>query len=335
MNKYILFNPGPVNLHPLVRKAAISNDLCHRQEEFTNILIRVKKKILKIAKKTIDYVSILHGSGTLAVESGIQNFIKGRVLVIVNGDYGNRIVKSLSNRDNFNLKILSYNFLEIPDVEEIGKELNAYQYNWVCLVHHETTTGILNPINRICDVAQKTGTRVFVDAVSSFPVHNINNNVDVICTNSNKCLESVPGAAIVIWKKNITVRDDVCDYMKLNMYIDKKIPYTPNTNAIMALDQALDLYLNENRPLRYCNLSKHIREIGSKYFPLLLDNNYSSVLTSFKIKEDKYDIIYKLAKSNGFIIYKGKYPGQFRVANMGYNINKKNIEDLFDCIRHA
>ena len=92
---YILFTPGPVNLDNRVRAAGFSKDLCHRQKEFISLLIRVKQNLLDISKKKNSHVSILHGSGSLAVESALQTLIQGNVLVINNGPYCIRIKESL------------------------------------------------------------------------------------------------------------------------------------------------------------------------------------------------------------------------------------------------
>ena len=206
MNKdfqYVLFGPGPVNLHADVRYAATHIDLSHRQEEFIEIILDVKNNLRQIAKKSNSHISILHGSGGLAVEAALQSLVRGKVLVVNNGDNCQRIVDSLRLMSGVYVKELKLAFGIAPSLELISSELNK-EYDWICLVHHETSTGLLNPLSSICDIAENINVKVFVDAVSSFGAHVVDCRSNVICFNSNKCLESIPGLAIVVWDNNLS-----------------------------------------------------------------------------------------------------------------------------------
>jgi 2-aminoethylphosphonate-pyruvate transaminase len=296
--------------------------------------MRVKAKLLKAGDREKSHVSILHGSGALSVESGLQTFVSGKILVLLNGEYSNRIRDSLLSAPGNRVTCIqpSFGYFGNPfDPNLIERVLAEKHYDWVCLVHHETTTGILNPLKEICD--RVDGTRVFVDAVSSFGAHPVDPRADVVCFNSNKCLESIPGAAVVVWKNSLEVCRKVIPYLNANEYRDDKIPYTPNTNAIVALDTALDLFFEEDRYARYAEISSYIRKIGkSRHFPLFLKNSYSNVLNSFIIDPEKYPALYWKAARGGFIIYAGKLSGQFRIANMGKLVTKQAVDRLFECI---
>jgi len=326
---YILFTPGPINLEKKVRTAATSKDLFHRQKEFIDILIKVKQNLLNISQKNNSYVSILHGSGSLAVESALQTLIQGNVLVINNGDYCERIKKSLIMKQDTTVKSLDLKMGEYPNLDTINDLLNKDEYNWICMVHHETTTGLLNPVKKICDIAQKKSIRVFVDAVSSFGAHEVDKRASVICTNSNKCLESIPGAAIIIWDKDINISNNIIPYINASLYIEDKIPFTLNTNAIIALNTALEIYLKEDRPKRYKKMAEYIRKKGSQYFDLFLKDNYSNVLTSFCTPEKQSFNICELMHKDGIILYPNKTLNSFRICNIGKSINYKTINYLF------
>ena len=331
MSKYLLLNPGPVNLDDRVRVAATSMDLCHRQEEFMDILMRVKHKIRKVSGKSRSNISILHGSGALSVESAIQTFVSGDVLVINNGEYCQRIEDSIRYNSDCKLFSLSFRTGEYPDLDRVRNCFDRH-YDWVCVVHHETSTGILNPLFEVCNLAQEYGSRVFVDAVSSFGAHRVDTRANVICFNSNKCLESIPGAAIVVWDEELVRCRNTLAYLDVTSYKKERIPFTPNTNAIVALDTALDLFFKEDRYDRYSRMSSYVRKVGSKYYPLFLKSHHSNVLNSFSIDDNKYEMLYQKAKEKDFIIYAGKMRGQFRIANMGVGINYSKVDELFDCI---
>ena len=332
--KWTLLNPGPVNLCSAVREAAVKIDLCHRQEEFINILLDVKKRLLKLAGKEESYISMLSGSGALAVESGLQSLVRGRVLVINNGHYCNRIIDSLVRMGNYipQLKVVGLycGFGLAPDSDKLSELLDKCAFDWVAVVHHETSTGLLNPLTEICDVVKLHDIKVFVDAVSSFGVHYVDQRADVICFNSNKCLESIPGIAAVVWDKSLECQQTI-EYIRLWNYVDDKMPFTANTNAVVALQAALDCYDKEDRPRRYARVSRQVREIGSQYFDLFLSKNYSDVLTSFSFSGD-YDALYAKAKASGFVLYPGKMNNYFRVANINPMLDKACVEKLFACI---
>jgi len=327
--QYILFTPGPVNLDKRVRAAAFSKDLFHRQKEFIDILMKVKQNLLNISKKNNAHVSILHGSGSLAVESALQTLVQGNVLIINNGLYCERIKKSLLMKKNTTVKSLDLKTGEYPNLETIKNIINKNRYDWICMVHHETTTGLLNPVKEICDLSQKKSIRVFVDAVSSFGIHEIDKRASVICANSNKCLESIPGAAIVIWDKDINISNNIIPYMDISQYTEDKIPCTLNTNAIMALDTALKIYIKEDRPERYRKLANYIRQKGSQYFNLFLEDNYSNVLTCFSTPTGQSFEICESMHKFGIVLYPSNTSTNFRICNLGIGINYKTIDYLF------
>ena len=328
----ILFTPGPVNLDERVRKAAFSKDLFHRQKEFIDILMNVKQSLINISGKKNSHVSILHGSGSLAVESALQTLVEGNVLIINNGDYCEKIKKTLQNKKNTKINSLDLKTGEYPDIYLIKKIIEKTSYDWICIVHHETTTGLLNPLKSICDLVQNKSTRIFVDAVSSFGIHKIDPRVSVICTNSNKCLESIPGAAIVIWNKKIKISKNIISYLDVSKYIEDKMPCTSNTNAIMSLNMALKIYAQENRPKRYQNLSLYIRKKGSLYFDIFLKKNYSDILTCFSAPPKQTLRICELAHQNNLILYPNNDFTKFRICNLGVKINYKTIDYLFEKI---
>ena len=324
---YVLFTPGPVNLDSRVKDAAVSVDLCHRQEDFLEVIDRVREKLLRISCKEDANVSLLQGSGALAVESGLSSFVMGNVLLIVNGYYSHRMWESLKNRNGVYLTVLKFSDDCVPDASCLKSAMAGK--DWVVLAHHETGVGLLTPLGLVCDLAAFLGVRVLVDAVSSFGCHHVDTRADVICFNSNKCLESIPGVAIVIWDSSLLFRDSCIPCLDVRKYCDN-IEYTANTNSMLALDVALDLWFQEDRKHRYDKLSESIRDIGSRTFKLFLDDNYSSVATSFYVGDgNKYSRLYSAAKESGYIIYSGKIPGQFRVCNMGVLITEDNIRNLF------
>src|SRR2546423_468816 len=94
----VLFNPGPVNLDPAIKANLFNTELCHRQPEFEELLASVKARLFGAAGLSPEthHLSLLHGSGTLAVDAGLTSLVRGRVLVLNNGVYCDRLAATLA-----------------------------------------------------------------------------------------------------------------------------------------------------------------------------------------------------------------------------------------------
>ncbi len=244
----ILLTPGPINTSFFLKKH-ISEfpDMSHREKRFKDLLLGVKDKLKEVypCKEELE-VAVLNGSGTTALEAMTRSFGRNkRNLVIINGVYGNRIYNIL--RDEITLKLFSVTAHEHWYThDELVMKIRDYilDVDNVFVIHHETTTGVLNDINFIAKFVRdsKPSCRIFADCTSSFGVEEIDwENLDGICFSSNKCLESIPGVGVVMYKKNlIPTMDSSGELTNLRKYLKHAIPFTPNTLSIWALDFVLN-----------------------------------------------------------------------------------------------
>jgi 2-aminoethylphosphonate-pyruvate transaminase len=329
----VLFNPGPVNLHPAIKAHVFDLELSHRQPQFDELADRVKAGLFSAAglQAGLHHLSLLHGSGTLAVDAALSSLVRGSVLVVNNGVYCQRIQTTLSRLPGVEIEEHAPGVGRPPRLDELERKVARRTPDWIAVVHHETTTGLLNPLRDLVEIARRHGCRVFVDAVSSFAVHALDADVDVVCFNSNKCLESLPGIAGVFWSRDL-VTQPALPILALDAYV-RGTPYTPNVTAFVALDIALDLLANEDRPARYRRLAHKVCEAGSLTFePLLAEPDRSHVLTSFRLAGRDPNELFARALEHGYVIYQGQGRLRdeiFRVANMGFAIDEEVIEDLF------
>ena len=159
MPQYILLNPGPVNVSPHVQQALLRGDLCHREEEFADLLVAIRAKLLQ-AFAPQDYTSVvLSGSGTSAVEAMVSSTLPAgkKLLVINNGVYGERMLR-MAKAHRIPTVELRCDWTERPDVSQIAATLeNDPSIGGVALVHHETTTGLLNPVSEVGAITKRTG----------------------------------------------------------------------------------------------------------------------------------------------------------------------------------
>jgi 2-aminoethylphosphonate-pyruvate transaminase len=334
--RQVLFNPGPVNLDESIKTHLFDVELCHREPAFEELTSRIRAGLLGVAGFSADdfAVSLLHGSGTLAVDAALASLVRGRVLVVNNGLYCERLLATLAGFED--AQPVDHDLgLGVPvDLDRLAAALRQQRPAWVAMVHHETTTGLLNPLPEIAALCADFGTQLFVDAVSSLGAHPVDVRADVVCFNSSKCLEGLPGIGGVLWRAGLPVHHTV-PALDVGAYAHG-MASTPNVQAFVALDIALDLLAAEDRPARYERLAKHVWASGARHFELLLDEpDRSNVLTSFRLGGRTIDDLFTRAYERGMVIYPGQAQLRdeiFRVANMGALIDEAVIDELFDVL---
>jgi len=208
LKKMILLNPGPVCTSERVRNSLMKGDLCHRESEFSTILSNTRKKILQAFAPDGDYTTaIITGSGTASLEAGICSSVSEdkKILIINNGVYGDRILR-IASAYRFNKVELKYDWCEQPDIKEIEDTISKDpDIEVVAMVHHETTTGLINPIHEVGAITNKYGRTFFLDSVSGLggeEIDLVNDNVDICICTANKCIQGLPGLSFILLKQD-------------------------------------------------------------------------------------------------------------------------------------
>ena len=148
-----------------VRKALHRPDICHRESEFLDLLQGIQRKLLQafVPGAESDYAAvILSGSGTAAVEAALLSSIPHgkRMLVLSNGVYGERL-SSIVAMHRLGMPELKFDWTTRPDPERVLLALRQHpEVQVVAMVHHETTTGLINPVKEIAEVVGVTESRV-------------------------------------------------------------------------------------------------------------------------------------------------------------------------------
>ncbi len=330
--RQVLFNPGPVNLDPEIKHNLFNVELCHREPEFDRLAASIRRRLLAaVGFPSAFEVSLMHGSGTLAVDAALASLVRGRVLVVHNGLYCQRISTTLAGVGGADVVEHTLGVGRPVALDELEAVIARAVPDWVAIVHHETTTGLLNPLAAVAGLCAEQGARLFVDAVSSLGAHPVDPRADVVCFNSSKCLESLPGIAGVLWRSDLPTHATV-PVLDVGAYA-RGMASTPNVQAYVALDIALDLLAGEDRPARYERLARHVWATGGEHFELLLDEPHRShVLTSFRLGGHTIDDLFRRAYEHGMVIYPGQAELRdeiFRVANMGALMDRDTIDELF------
>lgn len=354
-NPYLLLTPGPLSTTKSVR-AVMLRDWCTWDDDYNKIVEKVRSGLIELASPKLGYTCVLmQGSGTFSVEATISSAIPdgGKLLVLNNGAYGDRIVKIAEYNK---IEVLAQDSGEIgaPDLELLRRNLEQDSaITHVAVVHCETTTGMLNPIKEIGTLVKEFGKTFIVDAMSSFggiPVDMDEIKADFLVSSANKCIQGVPGFGFILAKKEAmeacrgqarSLSLDLYDQWQAMEKGNGKWRFTSPTHVVRAFSQALDeLYQEglEERFARYTNnqrlLVKGMRELG--FDTLLPDGQQSPIITSFISPDDpKYSFMrfYTALKKRGFVIYPGKVTAAetFRVGNIG-DIHAQDINRLIAAV---
>src|SRR5581483_5208800 len=164
----ILLNPGPVNVSPRVRAALAREDICHREPEFSDLQQSIRSRLLEaFAPKGGFTAVLLTGSGTAALEAAVTSVLseRGRLVIVSNGVYGERIV-AIAVAARLPHLVVESPWTSPPDLDAVDRALREPGVEAVAVVHHETTTGLRNPVPDVARLARARGKLVLVDSVS-------------------------------------------------------------------------------------------------------------------------------------------------------------------------
>lgn len=350
-----LLTPGPLTTSLSVKQAML-HDYGSRDATFIDLNARILERLVGIVNGEGGYVAVpLQGSGTFVVEAMIGNFVPadGKLLILINGAYGQRIKKICDYYGR------NYIVQETPeDVPVNGVQLDAALDNdtsitHVVVVHCETTSGILNPLREISEVVARHRRSLLIDSMSAFgalPLDAGEIEFDAVVASSNKCLEGAPGMGFCVARESALEKAegnspslvlDLYDQWRA-MQKNRQWRFTPPTHVLLAFDQALTEYLEEGgvvgRGGRYrqnCELLvAGMRAMGFR--TLLADELQAPIIVTFHMPTNPgFDFarFYDGLKDQGYVIYPGKLTvaDSFRMGCIG-RLGAEQIEGALEAV---
>jgi len=356
-SRKILLNPGPATTTETVKQAMVVDDICPREKDFGNVLDGIKDDLVKIAHGEGVYTAALFtASGTGAVESAITSAVpKGKKLLVVdNGAYGTRMINMANT---FGISTVNYSipYGEYPSVKAIEALLLQHRdISQVAVVHHETTTGMVNPIQEICDVAHAHQAQVIVDCMSSYagiPIDLRKWKAEYIISSSNKCIQGMPGMSFVIFKKELlnnlkeNKRSFYFDLYSQHEGFQKtgQMQFTPPVQVAYALQQAIKEYTVEGEQGRWKRYSENwqllytgLQQLG---FQFLLPPEYESKILVAVLEPQhpnyNFNSMHDYLYARGFTIYPGKGAKEatFRLSILG-DLHPSDIHSFLAALKN-
>ena len=354
----VLLTPGPLTTSARTRQAMLM-DWGSWDRDFNQMTASVREQLLAIVHgQDTHYCVPLQGSGTFAVEAAIGTLVPrdGKVLVLVNGAYGQRLAKicRVLGRAFSTFETAEDQPTTADDVERLLNADSAITH--VALIHCETSTGILNPLHDIAQVVAKQGKRLIIDAMSSFgalPIDAREVPFDALIAASGKCLEGVPGMGFVFVSKRALDQAEgnspslAMDLYDQHIYMAKtgQWRFTPPTHVVAALHEALLQYAEEGglpaRQHRYqsnCQtLLEGMQQLGLRSFiPAAIQ---APIIVTFHAPDSpnyEFKAFYERVKAKGFILYPGKLTQveTFRVGCIGC-VDSHGMQAAVDAIGQA
>lgn len=352
----LLLTPGPLTTSRSVKQVMV-HDWGSRDANFVAVNGAVRARLVEIANGGSAYTAVpMQGSGTFAVEAMLTTFVPrdGKVLLVVNGAYGHRAAKICAVAGRAHV-VHETGEDTPPDLDRFEATLAAdTTITHVFAVHCETTSGILNPLEKIAAIVAHRGRRLLVDSMSAFgalPVDARRLDFDALAASSNKCLEGVPGLGFVICrvealqaaKGNATTL--VLDLHDQWQALEKTGQYrfTPPIHVIVSLHQAIEEFLAEGgqkgRGARYAEncraLIDGMRALG--FETLLPDWLQAPIIVTFRMPDDpnfSFQTFYDALKERGYVIYPGKLTvaDSFRIGCIG-RLNVGHMRGVLSAVR--
>ena len=360
IKRNVLLNPGPATTTDSVKLAQVVPDICPREKEFAGLMKGLRSDLCKVAHAPEpEYTSVLFcGSGTINIDICLNSLLPEgkKILVVNNGAYSTRAVEVCQHYGMPHIDLKSSVF-ERPDLDEVEKTLKENpDVAVVYTTHHETGTGVLNPIREIGALAHRYGASFICDTTSSLgmiPFDIVKDNVDFCMASAQKGIMAMSGLSFVIGRrdiieasKNYPTRSYYCNLYLQYEYFEKtgEMHFTPPVQTIYATIQALKEYFEvgeEAKFARHRAVFKAIKEgvasIGLK--EAIKDEIQSGLVVSVLYPDDpkwNFEKVHDYCYERGFTIYPGKISttNTFRLCSLG-TITPDDIKAFIPVLKAA
>lgn len=352
MNRKILLNPGPATTTQRVKNALVVEDICPREIEFGQVMHDICDGLLKIGKdKNEEYnVALFAASGTGAMEAAITSAVpqNGKVLIVTNGSYGLRMVEICKT---YSIKYGTVcDFGDYPKISAIKSALDADHYTHLFMVHHETSTGMMNPLNEITTCCAAKGIKLILDAMSTFgayPIDLSEYKIHYLISSSNKCIHGMAGLSFVIFHDEC--KQELSDNSRgfyfdvyrqwQNLKLKNQLRFTPPVQVCYAFKEAINETIEEGINRRWNRYQKNWQIIYDRMSHLgftfyLPEHQQSKILLAINIDnsfdfESFHDYLYEL----NITVYPGVIPesNTFRVSVIG-DLYEEDIQYVMENI---
>ena len=362
IKRNVLLNPGPSTTTDTVKMAQLVPDICPREKEFAGMMKEMREDLVRIVhgdRAKNPYTAVLFcGSGTINIDVCLNSLLPAgkKALIVNNGAYSTRAreVCEYYGLDHIDLSLPIDRPVDVAAVEKALAENPDVAL--VYTTHHETGTGVLNPIREIGEAAHRHGAIFVIDSTSSYamiPIDVERDNVDFCMASAQKGLMAMTGLSFVVGREDIVKKS--AEYPKRSYYCNLFLQYdffertgemhfTPPVQTVYAARQALREYFAEGEAAKWARhtrvfeaIHKGLAELG---FKNVIRREYQAGLVVSVLYPDderwSFEKVHDFCYARGFTIYPGKISttNTFRLCALGA-IDEGDIRDFFAVLREA
>lgn len=354
----LLLGPGPSSVHPRVLQALATPTVGYLDPQFFALMDEIQSMLRHVFQTENPITLPVSGTGSAGMESAFANFIEpGESVVIgVNGFFSQRMCE-MASRYGAEVRKVEKVFGEVFTPDDFAEELAKKPAKLVAVVHAETSTGALQPLEGLGELVHRQGGLLLVDCVTSLggvPVRVDENGIDIAYSGTQKCLGVPPGLAPVsisaraqgvLFSRKSKVANWYLDLTLLSKYWGKERQYhhTVPINMNYALAEGLRMVLEEGLEPRWQRHRENAEALwaGLENMGLALfvrrERRLPS-LTTVCIPEGVEDLPtrrrllndYGIEIAGGFGPLAGKV---WRVGLMGYSSRRENLTLLLAALK--
>lgn len=268
----VLLGPGPSVMSPRVMRAMASPVLSHLDPEFVLLMDDLRLRLGRVFRAPEGaFACAISGTGTAGMETVVANLVQPgtRVLSIVSGYFGDRLAQ-MCGRYGAEVRRVDVEWGRAVDAAAVASAMKAERADIIAVVHAETSTGALNPVQDIAAIARQHDALVVVDAVTSLggmPLDVAAWGLDAVYSCSQKGIGAPSGLAPVVFaprsiERRVACRSFYFDLALLEDYwLRRKYHHTMSSSLIYALGEALTMVEEEGLDARWARHERHHRQL--------------------------------------------------------------------------
>jgi len=352
--------PGPSDAHPRVLKAMATPLIGHLDPEFIRIMDEVKEMVRETLITQNQLTFVVSGPGSAGMETCLVNLLEPgeECIICINGVFGGRMA-DIAERCGAKVFKVETEWGKVTETDQVRKALEQCKRpKLVAIVHAETSTGALQPLEEISKLVHDAGALLVVDAVTSYcgaPLKMDEWKIDALYSGSQKCLSAPPGLSPVSFsdaavkaleKRKTKVQSWFLDLTMVKNYWEgskRAYHHTAPVSSIFALHESLNLVLEEGLEKRWARhklvheyLCNQLEELG---FRFVVEQKYRLPnLNAVYLPEGVDEAKWRAELLNKFNIEVGGGLGAFagkiwRVGIMGESCTMNHVNMLVGAVR--
>lgn len=355
----ILLGPGPSDMHPRVYKALSTQMIGHLDPEFVSIMDEVKTMVQATFQTKNELTFVVSAPGSAGMETCLVNLIEpgDEVLICQHGVFGGRMAE-IAKRAGATVHMVVQDWGKPIEASAVKAALETCDPKLVAIVHAETSTGVLQPLEEISKLVHDKGALFMVDAVTSYTGTDLRVDdwgIDAIYTGTQKCLSAPPGLSPVSFspravealdKRKTPVQSWFLDLSLVKNYwagAKRAYHHTAPVSQIFGIREAYRIVLEEGLEARFKRhqenheyLRDGLEELGFKF---LVDAEYRlPMLNAVYLPEGVEELPLRQRLLNEYNIEVGGGLGAFagklwRIGLMGHSCDKNHVNMLLSALK--